>query len=145
MLKSFAVALVLGAVAAGPAAAADPGDLARAHANAVGRGDLAFLAHEYRADCALWWVGGALDGLYQGKDEIATAWTKFAKANGTMTPEIGAVSSIANPKGTTVTIDVTYRGAKTVKVREVLLYRGDQLQDEIWQIDAPPVPAPSPT
>ena len=40
-----------------------------------------------------------------------------------------------NPAGTTVTADVVFTGKNTVKVRYVMLYRGDTLVDEVFQVD----------
>jgi hypothetical protein len=38
-------------------------------------------------------------------------------------------------KGTTVTANVVFAGANTIKVRYALVYRDGKLVNEIWQID----------
>ena len=45
------------------------------------------------------------------------------------------MSEVANPKGATVTSDVTFAGKNTVKVRYVMVYRDGKLADEIWQVN----------
>ncbi len=48
---------------------------------------------------------------------------------------IADVKTSANPAGATVTADVVLAGKSRILVRDVPLYRGGRLVDEIWQID----------
>ena len=41
---------------------------------------------------------------------------------------------MTNPTGATITADVTFTGKMAIKVRYVMLYKKDELVDEIWQI-----------
>ncbi|PLX39114.1 MAG: hypothetical protein C0606_00790 [Hyphomicrobiales bacterium] len=110
-------------------------DMAQAHFEAIGAGDVAAISSAYTDASVFQWVGGPLDGEYRGKDAIAGVWQKFTKAQGPIEVTVGEVVENANPKGVTVTADVTFKGKATVPVRYVLTYRGDALVSEIWQID----------
>ena len=126
---------LMAALAASPAAAAATAlELARHHISAVAAGDITKITADYTDQSWLSWVGGPLDGTYLGSAQIAATWTKFAK----MAPLRATVRTIhvsGNPMGATVVADVQFRGKMTIKVRYVMLYRGQHLVDEIWQID----------
>ena len=62
-------------------------------------------------------------------------WGKFAKAQAPLKPAIKDMKESGNPAGTTVTADVVFTGKNTLKIRYVMLYRGDTLVDEVFQID----------
>ena len=133
---STAFALVLlTACAAGQAVAGSPADLAKAHFQAIGQGEVATVTAAYTEDSTFQWIGGPLDGAYSGKAAIAEVWRKFTGAQGKLKVEVSNMVANANPKGATVTADVKFTGKKTIPVRYVLTYRGDQLVTEIWQID----------
>ncbi|WP_029350771.1 nuclear transport factor 2 family protein [Bosea sp. 117] len=134
-LPIFATSLALLA-ASGSAALAGPAeDLARSRIDAIAGGDLAAVASAYAPAATLHWVGGPLDGSYSQSDKIREVWSKFFAAQGTQKAAIAATTEGANPKGGTVTVDVTFAGKNTVKVRYVLLYRDGKLVDEIWQVN----------
>jgi ketosteroid isomerase-like protein len=109
---------------------------AQAHLNAVAAGDLAALTQDYAEDAYMDWVGGPLDGRYQGKAAIGAVWQKFIAANaGKPRPaKFGKLESYAHPKGTSVEASAEYGGTPTVKVRHVLTYRDGSLTTEIWQV-----------
>jgi hypothetical protein len=119
-------------------AAPSPYDaLARAHIAAEANGDLAALHAQYRKDASLWWVGGPLDGLFEGSDEIDATWKKFA-ALGVKNASVEGIQITGNAQGTTVVVDVLFlKDQMPFRVREVLLYRDTLLWDEIWQ-NVPP-------
>jgi hypothetical protein len=122
----------------GMAAAANaetPVDLAHQHLDAIAAGDVAKITSQYSAGSWLSWVGGQLDGTYVGPQQIGGVWTRFAKAMTPLKLTVGEMREGGNPAGSTVTADVTFTGKNVVKVRYVMLYRGGQLVDEIWQID----------
>ncbi len=112
-----------------------PVNLAHQHLDAIAAGDVAKITSQYSAGTWLSWVGGPLDGTYVGTQQISDVWRKFAKAQAPLEVTVGALRESANPAGSTVTADVTFTGKMPIKVRYVMLYRGGQLIDEIWQID----------
>ena len=109
---------------------------AQAHLNAVAVGELDALLRDYAEDAYMDWVGGPLDGRYQGKAAIAAVWQKFIAANaGKPRPvKFGKLESYANPKGASVEASAEYGGTSPVKVRHVLTYRDGSLTTEIWQV-----------
>jgi ketosteroid isomerase-like protein len=132
-LAAFALLSVLAqSVLAGPLDEAK----AKAHLDAVAAGDLAALTRDYAEDAYLDWVGGPLDGRYQGKAAISAVWQKFIAANaGKPRPaKFGKLESYANPKGTSVEIKAEYGGTTPVNVWHALTYRDGSLATEIWQI-----------
>jgi hypothetical protein len=135
-MKYFAVLsslVCMGSIAAAHAEA--PSALARQHLEAIGGGEVAKITSQYTADSWLNWVGGPLDGTYVGPQRLAEVWGKFAKSQAPLKVTVGDMKESSNPAGTTVTANVVFAGKTTIKVRYVLLYRGDHLVDEIWQID----------
>ncbi len=127
---SLSTALGFAQVAhAGPAA-----DAASAHFRAIGSGDLNQLMAAYAADAQLNWVGGPLDGRYQGADSIGQLWQRFAKAQGPLQVSQAGLQEAANPKGATVTADVRFTGKQPINVRYVLTYRAGKIASETWQL-----------
>lgn len=134
-LSTLAAAFLLVA-ASGSAALAGPAeDLARSRINAIAGGDLAAVTSAYGPTATLHWVGGPLDGTYSQPGKIKEVWSKFFTAQGAQKATVAAATEAANPKGGTVTVDATFAGKNTVKVRYVLLYRDGKLVDEIWQVN----------
>lgn len=105
------------------------------HFQAVAAGDVAAITAPYGEQAVLQWVGGPLDGVYQGPAAIRGVWEKFTKANGALPLEVDSIEVSANPKGATVTANVVFKGKKTIKVRYLLTFRDGQLVSETWQID----------
>ena len=114
---------------------AGPSDDASNHIKAVAAGEVDKIMANYADTAVFQWVGGPLDGVYTGGDSIRGVWSKFAKGNAPLTAKIEQVSENANPKGATVSANVTFTGKNTIKVRYVLVYRDGKLVNEIWQID----------
>jgi hypothetical protein len=114
---------------------AGPKDDATAHFQAIAAGHVDQIVAGYASGAVFQWVGGPLDGAYQGNDAIHGVWAKFAKANAPLTVKVEQLAESANPAGATVTANVTFSGKSTIKVRYVLTYRGGKLVNEIWQID----------
>ena len=134
-LSTLAATFVLIAASGSAALAGSAEDLARSRIAAIAGGDLAGVSAAYGPGATLHWVGGPLDGTYSQPGTIKEIWSKFFAAQGAQTATIAAAVEAANPKGGTVTVDATFAGKNTVKVRYVLLYRGDRLVDEIWQVN----------
>ncbi len=134
-LSTVAGLLLLTGCAAGQAMAESGTDRATAHFNAIGAGQVEAVTAAYTDASVFHWVGGPLDGTYQGKAAITTVWQKFAKAQGPLEVQVSNLTENANPKGATVTADVKFVGKNTVPVRYVLTYRGGDLVNEVWQID----------
>ncbi|SCW58868.1 nuclear transport factor 2 family protein [Ancylobacter rudongensis] len=134
-LSTLAATFVLIAASGSAALAGSAEDLARWRIAAIAGGDLAVVSAAYGPGATLHWVGGPLDGTYSQPGAIREIWSKFFAAQGAQTATIAMAVAAANPKGGTVTADVTFAGKNTVKVRYVLLYRGDRLVDEIWQVN----------
>lgn len=109
---------------------------AQAHLNAIAAGNLDALMADYPEDAYMDWVGGPLDGRYQGKAAIRVVWQKFIAANeGKPRPaKFSKLESYSNPKGAAVEASAEYGGAKPVKVWHVLVYRDGSLATELWQI-----------
>jgi len=109
---------------------------AQAHLNAVAAGNLTALMQDYTEDAYMDWVGGPLDGRYQGKAAISAVWQKFIAANaGKPRPaKFSELKSYANQKGASVEASAEYGGTSPVKVWHVLTYRDGNLTTEIWQI-----------
>lgn len=131
---STLAALAFMAVAV-PALAETPANLARQHLDAAAAGDAAKITSQYNASSALHWVGGPLNGTFIGPQQLAEVWGKFAKAQAPLKVTVRDMKESGNPAGTTVTADVVFTGKNTVKVRYVMLYRGDTLVDEVFQVD----------
>lgn len=114
---------------------AGPADDAKAHFQAIAAGDLDKIMANYSGKAVFQWIGGPLDGTYDGAEAISGVWTKFTKANAPLSASVEQLSESANPKGSTVTANVTFSGKNTIKVRYVLTYRDGRLVNEVWQID----------
>lgn len=120
----------IGSAIAGPAA-----DAAKTHFDAIASGDLSVIMRGYAANPQLNWVGGPLDGTYNGLDNIHAVWEKFGKAAGPLKVTIGKLEESVNPKGATVSANVQFDGRQPIKVRYVLTYRDGMLVNETWQVD----------
>lgn len=133
LLACAAVSLACAAQADARPAPSPYDALARAHISAEADGDLTALNAQYRKDASLWWVGGALDGLYEGSDEIAGCWKKFVGL-GAKNASVEGIQVSGNPQGTTVIVDALFiKDQMPFRVREVLLYRDTLLWDDIFQ------------
>lgn len=129
-----------GGPAASPTAAPPPAGVATAMAaqrlQAIGRGDVQSIVQGYGPNAALNWVGGPLDGTYQGTEQLAGVWQRFATAQGPMRLTLGTAVAGANPRGATVITPVAFIGERgTVKVRHVLVVRDGRVVNETWQVD----------
>ncbi|HUN00875.1 MAG: hypothetical protein B7X12_03295 [Halothiobacillus sp. 20-53-49] len=92
---------------------------AERHVQAIAAGDVAEIMANYTPDSNLYWIGGPLDGNYSGTDVITVVWQKFTKSQGTLKATIDNIQESTNPKGTTVTADILFKGKQVVKVRRV--------------------------
>jgi len=138
MFKSTALplsVLVAATIGATQAFAGMATDMAEKHFNAIGAGNVSALSAEYDSNAVFQWIGGPLDGVYTGADAINGLWTKFAKAQGKLDVDVMSIEESANPKGTTISAAVKFTGKKPIPVRYILVYRGDKLVSEVWQID----------
>jgi len=117
------------AAQAGPAL-----DRAMQRIQAIAAGDVGAITAEYAKGATLHWVGGPLDGTYQG-GKLKEVWTKFGTANGGLRAAVGTAVESANPKGATVAFPFLFSGKNTIKVRYTLVYREGKLVGEVWQID----------
>ena len=135
MKQLSTIAALAFTVIALPALAETPANLARQHLDAVAAGDVAKITAQYNASTSLQWVGGPLNGTFIGPQQLAEVWGKFAKAQAPLKLAVKDMKESGNPAGTTVTADVVLTGKNTLKIRYVMLYRGDMLVDEVFQID----------
>lgn len=117
------------------AAQAGPSEQTRGHLNDVAAGRVDQVVSQYADDAVFQWVGGPLDGVYRGPAAIGEVWGKFAKANGPMEVEVARLESGANPKGATAIANAAFKGKNMVKVRYVLVYRGEHIVNAVWQVD----------
>lgn len=134
MFKKIFVASTL-AFTALSALAAPAASEAQTHFQAIAVGDVAAVMHGYADAAHFVWVGGPLDGTYTGVDAIRPVWEKFIKSQGTMKVAVDKVEESSNPKGSSVTANVTFQGKQPIKVRYVLTYRDNKIVSETWQID----------
>lgn len=137
LLASTVYLLALGTF--GQSAYAGPAsDAAQAHFEAIAAGDLAKLSSAYADQARLTWVGGPLDGSYNGVEGINGVWKKFTTGQGRLKASVDHVEEATNPKGSTVTADVRFEGKQAIPVRYVLTYRDGKIADEVWQIAPKP-------
>jgi hypothetical protein len=132
----FVVTLLCCAVSAMALAGPLDEKKAEAHLKAIAAGDVEALMADYAEDVYMNWVGGPLDGRYQGKAAIREVWKKFVAANDGQprTARVGKLSAFANPKGVSFETSAEYGGKTPVKAWHVLGYRDGVLTTEIWQI-----------
>lgn len=133
----FAAAAALAAAATAPAYAGPALDMAKARIEAIVSGDSAALMAAYAETARLDWVGGPLDGTYDGAAAIAPVWTKFVAAQGKQSATVSETVEAANPAGATVAMNVVFKGEKTVPVLYVMTFRGEKLVGETWQVNPP--------
>ncbi|MCF8501910.1 MAG: nuclear transport factor 2 family protein [Rhodospirillum sp.] len=131
--SAFAMGLAAVSLTGGLAYAGDGETAARAHIDAIAKGDVNGILASYGDGAVLHWVGGPLDGTHHG-DGLSTVWRQFTKAQGVLKAEVGGLREEANPAGTTVSANVVFQGQKTLPVYYVMLFRGGKLVDEVWQI-----------
>jgi ketosteroid isomerase-like protein len=110
-------------------------DAAHAHFAAIGAGDRTAIMRDYADNARLTWVGGPLDGSYDGPAAIGAVWDKFTAAAGPARVNVMGAAESANPKGATVAAAVHFEGKVQVKARYVLTYRDGKLVNETWQVD----------
>jgi hypothetical protein len=135
MRKFLAAAGALIVVSISPAALAGPaGDAVTQRISIIAQGDIDALTAEYAPAARLHWVGGPLNGVYEGI-ALAEPWRRFFAAMGALQASIGPITESANPDGATVIAPIVFTGVRDVKVRYVAVYRNGQLVDEIWQVD----------
>ncbi len=134
-MKKLIPALLLSSLAITAAHAGPAADKAKAHIDAIAKGDVAAITAAYDYGSTLQWVGGPLDGVYAGGEKLGEVWTKFTKAQGPLKATVSSSLESANPKGATVISNVTFEGKAPIKVRYVMTFREDKLVNEVWQID----------
>lgn len=105
------------------------------HIVAISASPLEVLMPQYADDARLEWIGGPLNGSYDGSDAIEGAWSRFIGVRGEMQADIEDYIISENPKGRTIIASVLYRGEKTIPVRLITTYRDGKITTEIWQID----------
>ena len=133
-MKTLFAAIAILSAGASTALAGPAGDMAKAHIEAIAKGDTAAVTAAYAPSATLHWVGGPLDGTYTGP-EIAATWAKFAKAQTGLKATVVEMRESMNPKGATVVADVVFANDNKIPVRYVMMFRDGKLTDEIWQID----------
>lgn len=106
-----------------------------AHIEAISTAPIATLALQYADEARLDWIGGPLDGAYEGDEAIAEVWARFITVRGEMHAEVQNYLVAENPKGRTIIASIVFRGSKTIPVRLVTTYRDGKIASEIWQID----------
>ena len=130
-----ALALALCASAGSNAWAESAPEAMDAHIQAISSAPADLLIPQYADGARLEWIGGPLDGAYEGADAIGEAWNRFISARGVMTAELQSYDVSENPRGRTVIASVIFRNDKTIPVRIITTYREGVIASEIWQID----------
>ena len=133
-MKTLFAAIAILSAGASAALAGPAGDMAKAHIEAIAKGDTAAITAAYAPSATLHWVGGPLDGTYAGP-KIAATWAKFAKAQTGLKATVVNMTESMNPKGATILADVVFANDNKIPVRYVMMFRDGKLADEIWQID----------
>jgi ketosteroid isomerase-like protein len=128
-LAALALSACAGTAFAGAA------DDAERHIRAIASHDIDALMASYAEGATMLWVGGPLDGTYNGPAQLRELWAKFAKAQGPLEVAIAQVQENGNPRGATVVANARYRGASQTKVRQVVVFREGKIVSEVWQID----------
>lgn len=101
----------------------------------IAKGNVKAIMSQYAPHATLEWVGGKLNGTYEGTDAIQDMWARFAKGAGKLTMHATDFTVATAPKdGMTVTADVLFKGKATIPVRYVLVYRNRKIVDEVWQV-----------
>ena len=134
MKRSLITLLSIGSIMISQVALADKINNAKVHFNSIATADIDKVMGQYRSDAQLNWIGGPLDGSYNNEQALRTVWTKFTGVLGSMSVDVKDIKESHNPKGSTITADVLFKGKKTIPVHYVLVYRDDKIQSEIWQI-----------
>lgn len=133
-MKTLFAAIAILSAEASTALAGPAGDMAKAHIEALAKGDSAAVTAAYASSATLHWVGGPLDGTYTDP-EIAATWAKFAKAQTGLKATVVEMRESMNSKGATVVADVVFANDNKIPVRYVMMFQDGALTDEIWQID----------
>lgn len=109
-------------------------EMARSHWAAISKNQLAETTSGYSDASTLDWVGGPLNGKYQGKSGITGVWTKFFAVQGPLTVDISNVQVKDDYGKSTVTARTIWKGKATVPVDYTLVYDGGTLVAETWKI-----------
>jgi hypothetical protein len=133
MFKRIFVASAMAFTALSAVAAPAASD-AQTHFQAIAAGDVAAVMHGYADAAHFVWVGGPLDRTYTGVDAIPPSLGKIHQVSGHHEGR-GGQGRASNPKGSSVTANVTFQGKQPIKVRYVLTYRDNKIVSETWQID----------
>lgn len=134
-MKSRLLAALI-CLAALPVDAGPAEDLAQRRIGMIAEGNVGAVVAQYADDARLVWVGGPLDGTY-GAHELSDVWSRFAAARGVQTVEIQSLTEAANPDGATIVAELILKGTSDLPVRYIMVFRGESLTDEIWQVNTP--------
>ncbi len=105
---------------------------ARAHLEAIAKGDLEAVMQDYPENPFFEWVGGPHDGQYRSKKAIREMWADFFKDN--LRPvKTGELETYSSPQGVSIEAQVEYVGKRKVNVWHIFVYRDGVLTAEIWQ------------
>ncbi|HUX12229.1 MAG TPA: hypothetical protein VMW87_04335 [Spirochaetia bacterium] len=111
--------------------------LVLAHWTQVANRDVQNLATEYANHAVIAWVGGPLNGTYQGLSAINGLWSKFAGATAPMQFQVTSVSYDLSKTYPTVREDVKLMaGKKAIHVDSTLVYDKDKIMAEIWKVNS---------
>jgi len=134
LLKSLiaASALMLGIQAA--AAGADA-VRAKAFFGAIAGGNAETVTSFYADKAALHWLGGPLDGAYQGKDQIRATWEQFIKASSPTGHKVLALSESGSGAISTIAARVAFTGENDLPVKFTLIFENGAIVEHIWELD----------
>jgi hypothetical protein len=134
-MTSLPLVFALMLAAPAPATASTLETTARAHLESVRSGNVVAIVNGALPASTLHWLGGPLDGEYQGAETQAHAWQAFARKQGQQALTVSHIETIASPTGGTVSVHVVFAGAKTIHVEDILAIRDGVIVDEVWQIE----------
>lgn len=111
--------------------------LVLAHWTQVANRNVQKLTGEYTKNAVVAWVGGPLNGTYQGHSAIDKLWSKFEKATSPMHFQVTAVTYDLSKAHPAVREDVKLTsGGKAIKVDSTLVYDNGKIMAEIWKVNA---------
>lgn len=79
----------------------------------IGMEDIQSLMQQYSDNAVLYWLGGPLNGEYEGKAAIQAVWTKFFTANGDEYVRVKNVNTYIVGEEVYVVADVAFHLKKT--------------------------------
>ncbi|AHF81128.1 nuclear transport factor 2-like protein [Thermococcus paralvinellae] len=108
------------------------------HWQALEDNDLAALMQQNAENSTLYWIGGPLNGTYNGVSEIEATWSKFFAGTNVIDVGIYNITLAKSEEGMTgikAIVIVTTQEGKQIPLRYEIYFKGDEIIEEWWTID----------